>query len=93
MPKDAVETIAALVARIKEGRSAPVDIMLLYKALQELDPADASRVIEETTHGAYAVVPTEPPPGWNAVQKRAYRIFLKKVMEAMVVTTVTAPDA
>lgn len=96
-PRHAVETIADLVAKLKEGRARPVDVMLFYKALQQLDPADASRMIEETTAGAYAVVPTTPPAEWNPQQRRAYRIFLAKAKDWMTSTPPSnadpAPDA
>lgn len=80
MPRDAVDTIADLAARIKEGRARPVDIMLLYKAFQDMPAGDALRLIEETTGGEFAIVPVEPPEEWNPVKKRGYRLLVREAI-------------
>jgi hypothetical protein len=98
-PREAVEVIEALVRKLKHGRADPVDIMNLYRALQMLPPADASRVIEETTGGSYMVVPTQAPLEWNDSMRRAYGIFMGKVKQEMLKPPSThdhldtAPDA
>lgn len=80
-PRDAVQTIADLAAKIKEGRATAVDVMLLYKEFRDMAPSDAARLIQETTAGEFAIVPLEPPADWNEVKKRGYRMLLRQAIE------------
>jgi hypothetical protein len=83
MPREAIDVLAELANKIKEGRATPVDIMQIYRSLRDLPPVEASSIMQEVSGGSFAVVPIEPPAHWNERAKRAYRMFIQKALEEM----------